>query len=175
MTPAPPRSAINRLLAISAVVVMAAACGSGASSNRAATASAHAAFLTTVDTVCARAVSAHAGHQFPLSNFDPNQPNPDQLPIVGNYFARYGGLPQTLTALHTLAPPASDAAAWRQLLTVADQMRDNAQRQITAARAKDVTIFVTTVHTAQRLTDELDTNGARFGFTSNSSCGHVFG
>ena len=135
----------------------------------------HAAFLTAVGNVCARAVGAHAGHPFPLSGFDPDRHNPDQLPTAGNYFARYGGLPQTMTALRRLGPPASDAAAWRRQLTVADQIRDNAQRQIAAARLRDVAAFVLTVRTAQRLTDELNSNGARFGFTSDSPCGQVFG
>lgn len=175
MTPASLRSGVTRLAAIGAVAVLVAGCGSGASHGRASAASAHSAFLTAVSDVCARAVSAHAGHPFPVSGFDPDQPDPDQLPAVGNYFARYGGLTQTLTGLHSLDPPPSDAAPWRELLAVADEIRDNARRQIDAARSKDVTTFVRTVHTAQRLIDELDSTGARLGFMSDSPCRQVFG
>jgi hypothetical protein len=69
----------------------------------------------------------------------------------------------------------SGLTQWRQLLAIADQLRDNGQRQLTAARAKDVTAFVTTVHAAQTLIDQLDSDGAHFGFTSTSACGQVFG
>ena len=174
MTPASLRSAFTRL-AISAAVALVAGCGSGARPHRASTAPAHSSFLTAVSDVCARAVSAHAGHPFPVSDFDPDHPDPDQLPAVGDYLARYGGLTETLAGLHSLDPPTSDVAAWRGLLAVADQIRDNARRQVDAARSKDFTTFVTTVHTAQHLTDELDSKGARFGFTSDSPCRQVFG
>jgi hypothetical protein len=168
-------SARNRVVVLGVVLAVATACGSGSTANPAATATAHGAFLKAVDNVCARAVAAHAGHTFPLSNFDPEHPDPGQLPTVGNYFSRYGGLPQTTAALHGLTPPASDAGAWRRLLAIADQLRDNGQRQITDARARHVMAFVTTVHAAQRLTNQLDSEGARFGFTSTSACGQVFG
>lgn len=79
MIPASLRLALTRL-AIGAVVALVAGCGSGASPSRASTASARSAFLSAVSDMCARAVSAHAGHPFPVSGFDPDHPDPDQLP-----------------------------------------------------------------------------------------------
>lgn len=162
-TQAPPAG----LISLATLVVLATGCAAG---SRPATgtgpqtrSTSHEAFLARIDKICGHAVAAHAGHPFLRADFDPEHPNPKQLPAIGNYFARYGGLPQTMAALHKLTPPAADAAAWHQLLTVADQMRDNAERQITAARAEDVSSSLTTVHTAQRLTDELNNQGARFG------------
>jgi hypothetical protein len=175
MNRVPTGSARERIVLASAVVLLAASCGRGANAHHAATVPDNTAFIAAVGKVCARAVQAHAGHSFPLSAFDPDHPDPDQLPAVGTYFARYGALPATTAALHALPVPTSDAAAWRRLLTVADQIRDNAQRQIAAAQAKDVTAFVATVHTAQRLIDELETKGAHLGFTSSSPCRQVFG
>lgn len=149
-----------------------AACSNGSNSH---SSTEHIAFVQAVGRVCERAVAAHAGHDFPVSNFDPQHPNPDRLPAVGDYFAHYGRLPQIVTDFHHLAPPAEDAAAWRRLLEVADEMRTNALRQIAAADAKDIKTFVATVRTASRLTDQLNGDGQRFGFTANSPCNQVFG
>lgn len=171
----PNRSTSHYLASLGAIAILATACGGGPGLNQRETAPAHAGFVTAVNQVCARAVAAHNGHDFPLSDFNPDHPNPDQLPIVASYFARYGQLPQVMAALHTLTPPASDAAAWQQLLAIADHLRANAQRQITAARARDITAFVTTVHATRRLTDQLVSAGTRLGFAPNSACDQVFG
>lgn len=135
----------------------------------------HTAFLARVDRVCARAVAAHAGHPFPFADFDPEHPDPGRLPAVGDYFARYGGLAPTTTALRALTPPTSDSAAWHTLLDLAGQMAANAQRQIAAARGRDVPGFVRTVATTNGLVPEINDAGARFGFTRRSACGQVFG
>lgn len=132
-------------------------------------------FLARVDQICLRAVQAHASHPFPLASFDPEHPDAAQLPAVGTYFARYRGLAQTTSALHGLEPPARDATAWRALLGDVDRINANAQRQIAAARAKDVTTFVATFHAGQRLTDQLNAAGEDFGFVPSSACGQVFG
>ena len=165
------RRRTTRLAAVAAVLV-AAACSSRPNSHSSA---AHTAFIKTVGRVCQRAVTLHAGHSFPLANFDPEHPDLSQLPTVGHYFARYGQLPQTVARLHQLTAPAEDAAAWRQLLSVADQMRTNVQRQISAADTQDATTFVVTVRAVPRLTDQLNAAGRRFGFSSNSPCSQVFG
>jgi hypothetical protein len=135
----------------------------------------HAAFVATVEGKCQPAVAAHSGHPFPLEDFDPLHPDAQELPAVGNYFARYGGLPSTTRALHHLTPPATDATAWKALLLLADQMTKNAQQQIYAARSLDVSAFVRTVHVSDRLTKHIDDAGARFGFTPDSPCAQVFG
>jgi hypothetical protein len=155
-------------LVVSTVV---AGCDNGSGSAR----DVHAAFVDKVDHVCARAVAAHAGHVFPVANFDPARPDPDQLQAVADYFARYGGLPRTDAALHALTPPPGDVAAWRRLLALADRMTANAQRQIAAARARDVSGFTNTVATTSELVARINEAGARFGFEPDSACGQVFG
>ena len=164
-----------RITVLATLLPVLAACGSGSNSGRAATAANLAAFVSTVERVCVQAVAAHGAQSFPLASFDPQHPNPDQLPIVGNYFATVGQLPHAVAALDALTPPPADAARWRGLLSLATQMRDNSQRQIEAARAKDVSTFVATVNTAHRLTDQLDADGRSFGFATSSPCGQVFG
>jgi hypothetical protein len=132
------------------------------------------AFIVSVEAVCQRAVKAHDGHDFPLAQFDPLHPDPSQLPAVGDYFARYGQLPETVTALHDLTPPAADAAAWTSMLGLADRLTAVARRQIAAARDRNVSAFVSTVRTVKRLKGHIDAAGRRFGFGSESPCGQVF-
>jgi hypothetical protein len=131
--------------------------------------------MATVQNKCQSAVAAHSGHPFPLKDFDPLHPDPQELPTVADYFARYGGLPSTTRALHDLTPPPDDASAWKALLGLADQMTTNARQQIDAARSRDVNTFVRTVHVSDRLMRRIDDAGARFGFTADSACGKVFG
>jgi hypothetical protein len=177
------RFASRQLVVTAVAVCLTAVAGCGGTSRAADSTSsggaspsgAHASFIATVEQVCARAVAAHAGHAFPLANFDPENPRPSQLPVVGDYFAQYGGLPQTTTALHALTPPAADATAWNALLDLADQISANAQRQIAAAQASDVSSFIQTVATAKQLTTAINSAGAQFGFSQESACGQVFG
>lgn len=156
-------------ISVMVAICLLAGCRSGA------TADPHARFVSAVEQVCTRAVAQHDGHLFPVAGFDPERPDPRQLPRVGEYFARYGGLPQTTRALHTLTPPQADAASWTALLAIADQITRNAQHQIAAARSRDVTRFVRTTNTSHRLIALINAAGSRFGFTSGSSCGQVYG
>ncbi len=174
VTLAPRRRA---LLALMAVVMSGAAtaCNGSPASESGSSTSSHAAFVTRVDAVCQRAVDAHAGHSFPLPNFDPQQPNPGQLPAVGRYFARYGGLDTVSRELHALKPPSADARSWQALLHLVDQMTANAAKQISAAKAEDVPTFVRTVKVANRLIAQINRSGGRFGFSSESACSQVFG
>ncbi|HET6167818.1 MAG TPA: hypothetical protein VFE07_13390 [Marmoricola sp.] len=136
---------------------------------------AHAAFLARVGEACQPAVDVHRGHAFPLTDFDPLHPDPRELPTVGDYFASYGGLPATDRAMHALQPPAVDADAWHDLMRLVDQITANAQQQVRAARASDVTAFVETVRTSESLTNRLNVVGDRFGLRSDSACAEVFG
>jgi hypothetical protein len=74
-----------------------------------------------------------------------------------------------------LTPPQADAASWRTLLALADQITRNAQHQIAAARSRAVAGFVRTTEASNRLTTRINSAGSRFGFTSGSSCDEVYG
>lgn len=163
-------------LALAAVAAAATAgCGSSSHHGDRATAGDGTAFLSSVDAVCAKAVAAHKDHAFPVPDFDPESPDPSELPTVGDYFAAYGGLPTTTAALHALHPPSGDTAAWQRLLADADQIVANSQRQIEAARRRDTAAFVTTVHTANGLIDQINAAAGRLGISSDSPCHQVFG
>jgi hypothetical protein len=156
-------------ISVVVAICLLAGCRSGATGDP------HARFVSAVEQVCTRAVARHDGHSFPVAGFDPERPDARQLPRVGEYFARYGGLPQTTRALHTLSPSQADVAGWSALLAIADRITRNAQHQIAAARSRDVTRFVRTTNTSNRLTARINDAGSRFGFTSGSSCGQVYG
>lgn len=117
----------------------------------------------------------HAGHPFPVSNFNPEHPDPAQLPAVGIYFARYGGLAETTHALHALTPPAGASRDWRTLLSVADRIVANADRQQAAAHARDSKTFVQTVHVSSDLVRQLNNAAKRIGIRTTSPCAQVFG
>jgi hypothetical protein len=108
-------------------------------------------------------------------NFDPERPDPAQLPAVGDYFARYGALAETTHALHALTPPAAVSRDWRNLLAIADRMVANSQRQIDAARARDTETFVQTVHVSTDLVGQLNVVAKRIGIRRTSPCAQVFG
>jgi hypothetical protein len=136
---------------------------------------AHERFVADVQAVCAHAVAHHAGHPFPVSGFDPEHPNPDQLPEVGDYYARYGGLPEVLRSFTKLKPPPADATQWHALEHLAILVGKNAQRQIATAHDRDAAGFVRAVHAHALLVPQLNRDGNRFGFTSGSACTTVFG
>lgn len=163
------------LVAGAALLAAAAGCGTSPSSGHGKAGTAHTAFLASANQICQRSVDADRGHNFPLKKFDPLHPEPSQLPTVGDYLAKYGGIPTTDSALQGLIPPSVDAARWHTLLHLADTATASVQRQIAAARARDVTSFVQTVREAQQLTAQFNAEGKPFGFTSRSPCAQVFG
>jgi hypothetical protein len=172
------RSAMFVVCVAAALPLLGCGGGSGATTNVGSSGStdgSHAAFLARVDRVCAQAVARHAGHQFPVVGFDPEHPDPAQLPAVADYFAKYGGLGTTTAGLHRVAPPSGDIAGWQDLLGLADRVTSNAQRQIAAGRARDVAAFVTAVHTANDLIGRLNAAASRLGFADTSPCHQVYG
>lgn len=156
-------------------LVAVAGCGAGSAHDDDTPRTQHSVFLRSVDAVCTRAVAMHAGHAFPVADFDPENPKPSQLPAVADYFERYGGLPATTKALHALNPPSKDVAVWHDLLADTDAMAANALRQIQAARARDTTSFVATVHSANDLIRQINADGSRLGVSDGSPCHQVFG
>lgn len=136
---------------------------------------AHERFVAHVEAVCADAVAHHAGHPFPISRFDPEHPNPEQLPEVGAYYARYGGLPEALRAFAQLKPPPADATQWNAVEDLARRVAENAERQIATARDRDAAGFVRAEHAHAQLVPQLNRAGSRFGFTNGSACTTVFG
>lgn len=136
---------------------------------------AHERFVANVEAVCADAVAHHAGHAFPISGFDPEHPNPEQLPEVGAYYARYGGLPEVLRKFTQLKPPPADATQWNAVEDLARRVGENAERQIATAHDRDAAGFVRAEHAHAQLVPQLHRAGGRFGFTNGSACATVFG
>jgi hypothetical protein len=156
--------------------IVCASCGSGSHPTAASPAPAgQAAFTASVERACATAVRQHTGHPFPVASFDPEHPQPDVLPQVGDYLARYGNPGAVITALHALTPPAGITTQWENLLRLLDQAAANAHHQITAARTRDVSGFARTAVTARQLSSQINAAASAIGLSKASSCEQVFG
>jgi hypothetical protein len=160
-------------LAMAVAALAATACG-GPTGSTAAT-SYDAAFTAKANAACAVAVARHAGHPFPVRDFDPLHPKPADLAAVGRYLARYGAADTVAAQLDALAPPAAHQTEWRHLRTLIDQAAANSDRQIVAAEGADVPGFERTVQTATSLAAGIDQVSPVLGFTSASPCAQIFG
>jgi hypothetical protein len=111
---------------------------------------ANAAFRQRASAQCRKASAALAARPpFPYPDFDPQHPDPAQLPGVGQYFTGPGDprpalrtLKEELTALGT--PPAQ-RSQWASLLRAQADVLVTIQRQDDAALAGDATAFVATL------------------------------
>jgi hypothetical protein len=169
-----PRLAVAPL--VTAVAALAAtACGghTGPAGTRATTYDA--AFTARANAVCAVAVARHAGHPFPVRDFDPLHSKTADLPVVARYLTRYGAADQVAAQLDALAPPAAHQTEWRHLRTLIDQAAANSDRQIAAAEGVDIPGFERTVQTARSLAAAIDQVSLVLGFTPASPCAQVFG
>jgi hypothetical protein len=83
---------------------------------------------------------------FPVDDFDPENPSPDDLPAVGEYFA--SGEPaaeEAIAELRALSPPAEIEADVDALVSALDQQLEGAKTQASAAQAGDVAAFTATL------------------------------
>ncbi len=159
-----------------AAAIVCASCGSGSPTTAARPAPpGQATFTARVERACATAVRRHAGHPFPVANFNPEHPKPQVLPEVGDYLARYGDPSGVIAALHALTPPAAITTQWQDLLQLLDQTAANAHHQIAAARARDVAGFASAAAIAQRLSSQINAAGSAAGLSRAPSCEQVFG
>jgi hypothetical protein len=83
---------------------------------------------------------------FPVDDFDPENPSPDDLPAVGEYFA--SGEPaaeEAIAELRALSPPAEIEADVDALASALEQQLEGAKTQASAAQAGDVAAFTATL------------------------------
>ncbi|MEX0783224.1 MAG: hypothetical protein WD557_11280 [Dehalococcoidia bacterium] len=83
---------------------------------------------------------------FPLDDFDPENPSPEELRTVGDYFGS-GELAaeEALTALRELSPPIEIEADVNALISALEFQGEAARMQAHAARAGDVEGFKATL------------------------------
>ena len=86
---------------------------------------------------------------FPVADFDPENPSPTDLQAVGAYFA--SGHPATeamIAELRELSPPADIENEVESLVSALEAELESAQKQTRAAQAGDVEAFVATLDDA---------------------------
>jgi hypothetical protein len=104
---------------------------------------------------------------FPLTNFDPLNPDPSQLPSVGQFFSGPGDARPLERALikrlKKLGRPTEGAAIWRRVTGGLPKLIAGQTEQTDAALASDVARFVAAVHAGDRIVEPLSFATRAFG------------
>jgi hypothetical protein len=104
---------------------------------------------------------------FPFTDFDPLNPDPSQLPPVGQFFsgpADARPLERTLAkALAKLGRPKAGANIWRGVTSGLPKLIAGQTEQTDAALAADVARFVASVHAGDRIVEPLSFATRAFG------------
>jgi ABC-type transport system substrate-binding protein len=134
------------------------------------------AFVARADAVCARAktrVDAHG--PFPYANFDALHPDVKLLPKIGAFFAQVQSTSDRVPVeLRQLGSAQKAQALWNKLVALTKEDRAIADRQITAAKASDVTGFVATVNAVHVTDMHLQRLALEGGFPNSSPCAAIF-
>jgi hypothetical protein len=151
----------------------AAACGSGSSS-----APMSPAFLRRLDHVCTAdyAVMVNTSKDpFPYPDFTPDDPQADQLPKVGKFFAPNVAVWQRLPRqLGALGEPPTHTAAWDHLRQLEAEIDANDIRQIHAALTGDAHTFTFTYHMSRTIYLKAAPAAKMAGLPASSPCQKVF-
>ena len=147
------------------MAVAVSACGGGDDSSDAA-----AATVDQVEGICAdwKATVDERG-DFPVDDFDPENPSPDDLPAVGAYFASgESAAEQAIAELRALSPPAEVQADVDALVSALEQQLENAKTQASAAQAGDVAAFTATLDEASAAIEAVEEAADEVGTPSCS-------
>jgi hypothetical protein len=134
------------------------------------------AFVARADAVCARAkirIDAHG--QFPYQTFDALHPDVKLLPRIGAFFAQSQSTSDRVPVeLRQLGSPQNAQTLWSEMLALAKLDRAIGDRQITAAKASDVTGFVATINAIHATDVQLQKLALEGGFPPSSPCTAIF-
>jgi hypothetical protein len=140
---------VSAPLCVSAVIVISAValagCGGGSdSSSASAKPGVGAAFAAKALAVCNAALTdKKAWKPFPVSNFNPTDPDPTAFPQVANWLDQE--VTPTFDTWHTklvaLGNPASAQQSWNDLLDAVAKIEQGNKDQVDAARAGDTNAF----------------------------------
>jgi hypothetical protein len=103
--------------------------------------------------------------EFPVPNFDAENPRVDELPLVGDYFAAgHPARDEMIAAIATLDVPGEIEPRFDALVAALTTAQENAKKQAAAAQAGDADAFVATLDDAdasqQAIEDAADELGA---------------
>lgn len=155
------------------------ACGNsspGTAPSSPASAKINAEFVTKVSQMCSTNLKEFPLiGKFPYADFNPQHPNPSQLPAVGAYFTQnQRGNGALESAIRDLGEPATGANSWRKVEAIAFQALSNEKAQATDAQASNTTAFVSTVHRNQTISSELATAAKQAGLPITGACAQLF-
>ena len=142
------RASVLSIAAIAAVLLTLGASACGSDDDEPSDASA--AVIEQIDEICSdwKNTLDERG-DFPVEDFDPESPSPDDLPAVGEYFAT--GQPaqeEAIAQLRNLSPSADIADEVESLVSALEAELESAKGQTSAALAGDVEAFVATLDDA---------------------------
>lgn len=125
-------------------------------------------FVKRATAACAAEAKAlRALPPFPLMDFDPLNPDPSQLPAVGQFFSGPGDarpLERTLIKrLKKLGAPTDGASIWRRVTAGVPKLIAGQTEQINAALASDVPRFVAAVKAGDRIVEPFSFATRAFG------------
>jgi hypothetical protein len=87
--------------------------------------------------------------EFPVDGFDPENPAPDDLPAVGDYFASgHSAADSGIAELRELSPPGDVEADLEALVSALERQLESAKAQASAAQAGDAAAFTATLDDA---------------------------
>jgi hypothetical protein len=159
---------LSGAVAVVCLALAATACGrdgSGESSDGSA------AVIEQIDRICADWKDAvDERGDFPLEDFDAENPSADDLPAVGEYFASgESAAEEAIADVRELSAPADVEAEVDALVTALEQQLESAKVQAAAARGSDVAAFTATLEDAsssqedvQDAADDLGAEGCAF-------------
>jgi hypothetical protein len=149
---------------VATCLVLVAGCGGGDETPELTGASAAA--VEQINAACERwNAVADARGEFPLPDFDAENPSAEDLPIVANYFAAtHPARDEMIATISQLVVPPTIQAEFDDLVTALARGQISAREQVAAARVGDVDGFVATLDEAdtsqQAIDDAADDLGA---------------
>jgi hypothetical protein len=153
--------------AVAATMLLLAAVSCGGSDD-----AAEEAVRAQVEEVCADRSSSFADRgEFPVEDFDPENPDPADLPAVGEYFAvgLEGSEPDALVALRGVSATGQQREQLDALIAAWEIEYANARTQVDAALASDVDGFVATLDAAAASKEDARTAASALGVTDCGS------
>lgn len=114
--------------------------------------------------------TVEARGDFPLVEFDAERPSPDDLPVVGNYFAAgHPARDEMIAAIGALSVPSEIQVRFDALVEALARGQTNAKEQSAAAQAGDVDGFTATLDEADASQQAIDAAADDLGASSCSA------
>ena len=105
---------------------------------------------------------------FPVDDFDPDNPSPEDLPAVGDYFASgFDANEKAISAIGNLSVPSEIQEQVDALVDALENELESAREQASAAKASDVEAFKATLETAAASQEAVEDAADELG---GSSC-----